>query len=111
MTARKYAALAATILLGLTSCTSSQLSSFNTQVASAIAEGQLLCSVATITGPMVFPIINALDRSAVSVIGKTAPLVAQICAGVDGVPVAPPNNPAAVSPAPIAVNLPTGATS
>lgn len=63
-------------------------------VNSVIADGQLFCSVATASGPIVTAIIDAVDAKAVTVTGKAAATVAGICSVIGGIPVSPPANPA-----------------
>ena len=64
-----------------------------------IADGQLFCSFAS--GPAagaVVAVVNAADKSAVTVTGKAQDVVAAACPIVNGVhsfPVSPPANPAA----------------
>ena len=65
-----------------------------------IADGQLFCAFAS--GPAagaVVAVVNAADKSAVTVTGKAEDVVAAACPivnGIKGFPVSPPANPAAM---------------
>lgn len=85
------------LLLGVSACT--QLST----PAARYTEGQLLCAVATATGPLVVPLISKAGVPVI-VTGLASALVASYCTQAGGVPVAPPASPTAVSPAPRAVD-------
>ena len=65
-----------------------------------IADGQLFCAFASgPTAGTVVAVINAADKSAVTVTGETEDVVAAACPivnGIKGFPVSPPANPAAI---------------
>ena len=65
-----------------------------------IADGQLFCAFAS--GPaagVVVAVVNAADKSAITVTGKAEDVVGAACPivnGIEGFPVSPPANPATV---------------
>ena len=83
--------------LGLVACgtVSSMLGTSTTAVNSAVVKGQLFCAIAGQSVPIVAAIIDAADSSAVTVTGKAASWVANVCALVNGIPVSPPTTPSA----------------
>jgi hypothetical protein len=89
---KKFLLLGTAVFLSgcIVGCTTSQVATANKVVAS----GQLFCAVATDAGPIVSALINAADSSAITVTGKAASYVANVCAIINGIPVVPPPNPA-----------------
>lgn len=71
----------------------------NTTVASLVTKGALFCQKVQAVGPLVQPVIVALAGPGVvpvSVINQTSADVANACATIDAIPVAPPADPASV---------------
>lgn len=62
----------------------------------AVADGQLFCATTAAAGPAILAIVSAIDAKAVTVTNQTAGYVAQACKLVNGIPVVPPADPAAV---------------
>ncbi len=109
MLKKALAGLAAVCLLtSLAACKDGALTPQGaTFVNGAITAGQLYCSPAgQVASAGVIAVINAADKSAVTVTDKTAAVVAALCPVVNGVkylPVVPPPNPAAVPAVPVTV--------
>jgi hypothetical protein len=76
--------------LALTGCTPAQTDQANR----AVAVGQLFCSVASGSGPIVVALADA-SGVPVTVTGKAASTVAAACGVIGGIPVIPPPAPAA----------------
>jgi len=62
--------------------------------ARVVVAGQTFCARATADGPLIVALADA-SGVGVSVIGRTAQVVAANCALVNGIPVVPPPDPAA----------------
>ncbi len=77
----------------------------NTTVASLVTKGALFCKQVGPLEPMVVALANAAGAP-VSVTGMAANDVAEACAAVEAVPVAPPANPAAAPVVTATVALP-----
>jgi hypothetical protein len=81
--------------LWLAGCTSAQ----NARI---VADGQLYCAKATVTGPLVVAIADAAGAPVI-VTGLASGLVSDICATIGAIPVVPPANPAAAPVVAVAV--------
>ena len=90
--------LGLSLIAGLAACApgGGLSSSTTTALNTAVADGQLFCSVASQYGPMVVAVVNAANAKAVTVTGQTSQYVATACALIKGIPVVPPGNPATV---------------
>ncbi len=86
-------------LLALAGCSASQTATVN----SVVADGQLFCSVASASGPIVTAIIDAATKAPVTVTNQAASVVANVCKIVGGIPVIPPVNPAQAPTVAVAV--------
>jgi hypothetical protein len=83
-------------LLALAGCSTAQQQS-------AVAAGQLYCAKASVDGPLIVALADALGAPVI-VTGLAANIVAADCAAIGGIPVTPPANPAAAPV--VAVALP-----
>lgn len=88
----------------LVACSPAQQAKVTTVVNKVVADGQLFCAKATVQGPVVVALADALGAPVIAT-GAAAAVVAADCAAIGAIPVAPPASPA-VAPV-VAVVLPT----